>query len=190
MGRLKELGAPVVLVTCPVEVGKRRLNQGFVWSKDAARGVHFKNYLPNDRGYYEASWYERGDLSFSPFNTAKWKGGYMICSDLWSMRNASKYGKTGVHFIAVPRASEKSSVDKWVAAGKVAAVLSEAYVFSSNRTGKRGTAEFGGCGWVIDPDGRLLAVTSRGEQYATVEVDLRIAEEAKSTYPRDILQPE
>jgi len=53
--RLPELGAPVVLGSRPVERGGRRLNEGFVWNmKAGARGVHFKNYLPNEPGFYES----------------------------------------------------------------------------------------------------------------------------------------
>ena len=37
---------------------------------------------------------------------------------------------------------------------------------------------------IVSPDGDVLAVTSRSEPFATVDVDLANAERAKSTYPR------
>ncbi|MCW2680032.1 MAG: nitrilase/cyanide hydratase and apolipoprotein N-acyltransferase [Frankiales bacterium] len=37
---------------------------------------------------------------------------------------------------------------------------------------------------MIGPDGDVLATTSADEQFVTVEVDLELAREAKSTYPR------
>ncbi len=191
VGRLDELGAPVVMGTCPVEREGRRVNEGFVWTKEhGARGVQFKNYLPNDVGYFEASWYERGDRTFSPFEVGGWSAGFLICSDLWSMSSARALGKGGVHIIAVPRATGKASVEKWLAGGKAAAVVAGAYCASSNRTGKKGAADFGGRGWVIDPDGEVLGTTSKAKPFATVEIDLKKAEKAKKTYPRNALEPD
>jgi len=43
---------------------------------------------------------------------------------------------------------------------------------------------FGGQGWIIDPDGNVLAVTSDAEPFATGDVDLAQSAEAKTTYPR------
>ena len=191
VGRLPELGAPVVIGSRPVDLGRRRLNEGFVWTRrGGARGVHFKSYLPDEGGYFEASWYDRGGRVFSPFEVAGLRAGMMICNDLWSMRHARGYGKKGAHLIAVPRATGRESVEKWVAGGKVAAVVSGAYCVSSNRTGRRGEAEFGGSGWAIDPEGELLGLTSKTEPFVTVEVDLKKAERAKKTYPRDSLRPD
>lgn len=186
--RLDELGAPVVLASRPVERRGRRLNEGFVWTKQGGiRGAHFKGYLPNEGGYYEASWYQRGDRKFKAFEVAGWKAGFMVCSDLWSMTDARGYGKQGVELIAVPRATGDRSVEKWVAGGKVAGVLAGAYCVSSNRSGKRGEASFGGHGWVTDPDGELLGLTSHAKPFVTVDIDRARADKAKRTYPRDSL---
>jgi predicted amidohydrolase len=191
MERISELGATVVLGSRPVDRRGRRLNEGFVWSnKTGVRGVHLKRYLPDEPGYYEARWYERGKKLFAPFRVAGWKAGFMICSDLWSMVNARTYGKNGVELVAVPRATGEESVDKWVAGGRVAAVLAAAYCASSNRTGKRGNARFGGHGWVIDPDGGVLALTSKARPFVTVEIERGRADRAKTTYPRDSLEPD
>ncbi len=186
--RIAELGTSVVLSSRPVERGGRRLNEGFVWTeRDGVRGVHFKNYLPNEPGYYEARWYERGNKPFIPFEASGWKAGFMICSDLWSMANARSYGKKGVQLIAVPRATGARSVDKWVAGGRVAAVIAGAYNASSNRTGSRGEATFGGHGWVVGPDGDVMGLTSKAKPFVTVDVKKSDADKAKSTYPRDSL---
>ena len=191
MRRIGELGAPVVMGSRPVEEGGRRLNQGFVWTtRGGAKGVHYKNYLPDEGGYYEARWYARGGRPFTPFEAAKWKAGFMICSDLWSMSNARSYGKQGVNLIAVPRATGDRSVEKWVAGGKVAAVVAGAYCASSNRRGTRGEATFGGAGWVIDPDGNALGLTTKAKPFVTVTIDRAKAQRAKTTYPRDSLEPD
>lgn len=189
--RLGELGAPVVLGSRPAIRGSKKLNQALVWTgKDGVRGDHEKYYLPNEPGYYEARWYDRGDGKFDPFLAAGWKMGFMICSDLWSMPSARAYGKKGVGLLAVPRATGEHSVDKWIAGGKTAAVVSGAYCASSNRTGAVGEARFGGRGWVFGPDGEVLGLTSKGRPFVTVDIDRSKAEKAKGTYPRNSLKPD
>ena len=190
IGRLGELGSPTVLGSRPVERGRRRLNEGFVWSKGRTEAVHHKNYLPDEGGFYEASWYQRGDRTFTPFQASGWKTGFMICSDLWSMASARSYGKDGVNLITVPRSTPEQSVEKWIAGGKVAAVLAGAYCLSSNRAGRRGETRFAGRGWVMDPDGRVLGLTSEARPFVTVEIDQGRARKAKKTYPRDSLEPD
>lgn len=190
-GRLSELGAPVVLGSRPVERGRKKLNQGFVWTrKGGIRGAHYKYYLPNEPGYYEASWYDRGDGRFDPFEAKGWKAGFLICSDLWSMASARSYGKEGVDLIAVPRATGRHSVDKWLAAGRVAAVVSGAYCASSNRTGSLGEAHFGGKGWLFGPDGEVLGLATESRRFVTVDIGRVRAEKAKKTYPRYSLEPD
>lgn len=188
MGRLSELKARAVLGSRPVYSGRRRFNEGFAWSKDRVVSSHRKRYLPDEPGYYEARWYGRGDRKFEPLQAGGWKVGFQICSDLWSMDDARSYGKRGVELIAVPRCTGLST-DKWLAGGRVASVVSGAYCASSNRTGRRGDAEFGGAGWVVDPDGRVLATTGRDRPFVTVEIDRTAAANAK-TYPRDSLFPD
>ena len=66
-----------------------------------------------------------------------------------------------------------------------AAVLAGAFCLSSNRVGPNSEGgPFGGMGWVIDPDGEILALTSEDAPFATVDIDLGAAEHAKATYPR------
>ena len=85
-----------------------------------------------------------------------------------------------------PRLTEKASVDQWLAAGKATALLAGAYSLSSNRWSRDG--EFGGAGWVVNPEGEVLATTSARRPFATVEVDLRAADRAKKTYPRSLFR--
>lgn len=58
----------------------------------------------------------------------------------------------------------------------------------TNRAGPRedGGFVFGGGGWVVDPDGGLLAATSAAEPFVTVEADLNAADGAKGSYPRNV----
>jgi len=69
--------------------------------------------------------------------------------------------------------------------GRAAAVVSGAYSLSSNRASE--TQDYGGRGWVVSPEGEVLASTSPTEPFATVDIDLALAEQAKYTYPRYVL---
>lgn len=42
-----------------------RHNEGFVWTKETGiKGIHKKNYLPEEEGVWEQSGYTRGDGTF------------------------------------------------------------------------------------------------------------------------------
>ncbi|NIR50857.1 carbon-nitrogen hydrolase family protein [candidate division KSB1 bacterium] len=187
MARLSELAPATVLGSRPVHKNGKRLNEGFIWDSESGyRPAHVKYYLPDEEGFWEASWYERGELDFTPVVTNPAKIGFMICTDLWFMEHARAYGQAGVHVLACPRATPLISADKWVAGGRVSAVTSGAFCLSSNRSG---TGESGlrwaGQGWIIEPEeGDVLALTSREQPFATVDIDLSAAEQAKRTYPR------
>ena len=85
----------------------------------------------------------------------------------------------------MPRATPHGSTRKWLAGGQAAAVCSGAYCLSSNLWAPRGyKANCGGLGWVVDPEGNVLAETTPEVPYATVEIDLAFAQASKTTYPR------
>ncbi len=186
LARLMELAPAVVLGSRPVNEAGRRLNQGFVWDQTSEyRPAHLKYYLPNEDGFWEASWYERGDGNFIPISCGAARIGFQICTDLWFMERGRAYGKAGVHLIVNPRATARATVDKWLAGGRAAAVVSGAYCLSSNRvSADASTVTFGGQGWIVGPDGEVLGLTSLESPFVTIEIDLAEAERAKSTYPR------
>ena len=185
LARLSELSPATVLATRPVERGGLRLNEAFAWSEtDGHRAAHTKAYLPKESGFWESSWYQAGDGTFEPIEVDRARVGFQICTEMWSMRDAQRYGKRGVDVIAIPRASSKNSVEKWRTGGRAAAIVSGAFTISSNRTSPDDGPDFGGGGWVIGPDGNVLAVTTRDDPTQTVEVDLADADRAKATYPR------
>lgn len=186
LDRLPELAPAAVLATAPVTRSGRRLNEGFVWDGPAGyRAGHHKFYLPEEEGVWEARWYQTGDGSFDAVQVGAAKVGFIICSELWAFRKAREYGKAGAHILVTPRLTARSSVDKWLAGGRAAAVVSGAYWLSSNRSSE--TQDYGGRGWVVGPDGEVLASTSAAEPFATVDIDLGLADRAKSTYPRYFL---
>jgi predicted amidohydrolase len=82
----------------------------------------------------------------------------------------------------IPRATSKNTLDKWVAGGVSASVVSGCFTASSNRVGHA----FGGRGFITSPDGVVLGVTTDEKPFLTVELDINEAKKAKSTYPRYI----
>lgn len=166
--------------------GTRR-NGGFVVDGGDARDVHDKSMLPDQPGWWEARWYQAATPAFEPFDVAGAKAGMLICSELWAMDRARGYGTAGVDLIVVPRATGHDSLEVWLAATRTAAVVSGAFVASSNLHRPPGGVDLGGMGMVVSPDGDLLAFTDAQDPFATVEVDLAVAAAAKSTYPRDLL---
>lgn len=184
MQRLRELSASVVLGTHPLIEGALRLNRGFYWTPtDGYQGVHDKYYLPNEEGFYERCWFDRGRREFTLARVQEMAIGFLICSELMFNEWARYYGRQGANIIAVPRAT--GGHERWVVAARMAAIASGAFVISSNRAQDQ---LFGGRGLVVGPDGDVLAATSRQAPFATVDIDLAESARAKKTYPRDLLE--
>lgn len=185
MKRLAELGASSVLGTRPVYDQGRSVNQAFVWRADAGvEPVHTKQFFPDEEGYYEARWFTRGETHFRFANVQGLSVGFLICTEVMFNERARYYGRQGAHVIAVPRALGPASLGRWKTALSMAAIVSGCYVISSNRAGAdQNGQEFGGCGWIFDPSGELVAETSPGCPVAAAEIDVDRVESAQREYP-------
>ena len=181
--RLSELGAEFVVGTRPACVNGRRLNQAYLWS--AASGMtplRSKYFLPQQDGNWEATWFEKGDAEFPMFYAGSAPFGVNICTELWALDTYGAYAALGAGLLLTPRATALATASAWLSAGVVAAVRSGAYSISSNRVDTKGAC--GGIGWIIDPAGEILEVTSPLNPFATVDLDLTEAARAKERYPR------
>ncbi len=184
--RLGELGAACVAGTLPTA---KQTNTGFMWNRESEKVTHAhdKAYLPNEKTCWERNWYTAGATTFKPSICSSVTVGFLICTELWFADAARAYAEIGAHLLLAPRGTERASVNKWIIGGQAAAISGGAYCLSANRSGKSAAGtDFGGAGWVIDPDGDVLAVTSDEAPFVTVELDLNRAEQAKSTYPRNV----
>jgi N-carbamoylputrescine amidase len=188
--RLADLAPAIVASTRPVVLDGKRQNAGYIWEPgQTAQTVHTKYYLPDEPGFWEASWYERGSGDFSLANTPKGKVGFLICTEIWFNTHAREYGKQGMQLLVCPRATPKPTAPKWVAGGQVAAVVSGAFCLSSNWGGTTPEGgDYAGVGWIIEPgEGKVLGLTSPERPFLTLEIDLAEADRAKSTYPRYVI---
>jgi N-carbamoylputrescine amidase len=182
---IPELQVPVVLGTRAVEQGGRLVNEAFVWTAEkAAVGVHTKQYFPDEAGFYEARWYQAGERHFRAVEAGGIKIGFLICSEVMFNEHARHYGRMGAHLIAAPRATPPGSLERWLVALRMAAIVSGSYVASSNRSGADSKGQkFGGHGWIIDPNGEMVAQTSQATPVAFYDIDPRLAESAQREYP-------
>lgn len=184
--RLIELDAAIVLGTRPVDHDGKRLNEGFRWTRtDGYQVAHHKYYLPNEPGFWEANWYSRGDGNFTPMQCGEAFVGFEICTDLWAFERARAYGRANVHLIVTPRATPRTSLERWLVGGRATAITAGAFSLSSNHVASAADpVHLGGQGWIVDPEGGVLGVTSREQPFVTAQIDLNIADQAKHTYPR------
>jgi N-carbamoylputrescine amidase len=180
---LPELRAEFVAATRPVSINGRRLNQGYLWSVGAGvQSLRSKYFLPDEPGSWETTWFHRGDRGFPVFHAGPVSFGLNICTELWALETYGIYAALGAELLLSPRATASETTETWIAAGVVAAVRSGAFCLSSNRVDTTGAC--GGGGWIIDPTGDVLAVTSAMEPFATRDIDLTRAASAKDSYPR------
>ena len=177
-----DLRAAHVVGTRPVTIGGRPFNQGFLWSDSGELApLRRKFFLPDEPGNWEARWFDRGDSDFDEYRAGACSFGLNICTELWAVETYAAYAAGGVQVILSPRATAAATTAKWLSAGVVAAVRSGAFSLSSNRIDPAGAC--GGVGWIIDPQGNILARTNRDEPFATVDIDLSAAMAARDGYP-------
>lgn len=187
INRFTDLPVSMVISSRPIIQNGSRLNQGFIWTRE--NGVipcHEKYYLPDEPGYFEASWYSRGSGDFRVVCVNGLKIGFLICTELWFTTRAREYLAQGIDLLVCPRATPESEHDIWVTGGKAAAIVSGAWCLSSNYNGPNTAVEdFGGTGWIIEPErGNIMGLTSPDKWFLTLDIDPAAAQAAKKTYPR------
>jgi N-carbamoylputrescine amidase len=187
IAKLYMLGAKAVMSTRPiVRAGGSFRNQAYIWTPESgAQAVHEKYYLPDEEDYWEHTWYDRGERRFDLCRGLGMRIGVQICTEMWFFEWARHYAASKADLLCIPRATPHGSVKKWLAGGQAAAVCSGAYCLSSNLWAPPGdAANLGGLGWIISPEGDILAETDEDTPFATVEIDLEFARQSKQTYPR------
>jgi N-carbamoylputrescine amidase len=187
IARLAGLPVPRVAASRPIVEEGRRLNAGFIWHHaSGCHRAHTKYYLPDEPGFWEASWYQRGADHFQILEMDGIRIGFLICTELWFNERARAYAESGIHLLLCPRVTPAASTRKWIAGGVTAAVVSGAFCLSSNLRGPQAEGPaLGGTGWIIAPEeGEVLGITTLRTPFLTLEIDLAEAERAKNTYPR------
>jgi N-carbamoylputrescine amidase len=180
---LERLQIPAILSSRPVWTNGRLANEAYSLEGGRTRPLHRKRYFPAEPGWFETSWYRPGTNPFCVTDIAAIRVGTLLCTDLMFNEHARHYGRQGADLIAVPRAAG-TSIDNWLAAGKMAAIVSGSYVVSSNRIGPgTGGVTFGGAGFAYQPDGSLFAVTSKDNPLVVIDIDTSVSAQQRRCYP-------
>lgn len=179
---VKGFGARRVIGSRAVEKDGRRLNESYLWTADSGFVAgRSKAWFPQMKGAWEATWFHGGSKEVAPVQDEGLSVATLLCTEVIVSETPRLLGKSGVQLIAVPRAT--GGHQRWEVATRMAAISAGAFVVTANR---RGTA-FAGGSWIIGPDGDELARTSEQLPVATIEVDLSLADQAKRTYPRNVV---
>lgn len=187
--RLPELGAVLVVGTRPATIEGRPFNQGYIWSSaGGVAALRRKFFLPDEPGGWEARWFDQGDPTFPAFHAGALTFGLNICTELWALETYGAYVEQGVQVILSPRATASATAARWLSVGVVAAVRSGAFSVSSNRVDPAGAC--GGMGWIVSPQGRLLATTSPESPFVTIDIDLAASATARAGYPCSVFSGE
>ena len=186
--RLGDLASAVVLGTRPIDFGNQRYDEGFAWDRaNGLRSVHAQAYAPNQKGDWEGSWYNSATPNFEPITIDVAQSdesisvGFLIGNELQLTEQARIYGLEGVHCIVTPRATGLD-IERWLVRGREAAVAADTFCMSSNRIDV--ADRFGGCGWIIAPDGEVLAMTSEAHPIASAAIEIELAGKHRGTQVR------
>lgn len=184
--RFDELGDAIVAYSKPEMVEGKFLNTACIWTRALGhQPVHSKCFFPEEAGFYEETWFDRGEETFELIEVNGMKIGFLLCTEIWFTQYTRAYGQEGIDFLLVPRATGHSSVDQWVRCGQTSAVIGGCYCLSANRSGV-GVADFqwGGNGWIAQPeDGQLLGITTDQAPFLTLDLSLEKTKAAKVEYP-------
>lgn len=176
--KLASLGIPAVISSRPVRHKGRLANEAIVIERGAVRALHRKQAFPNEPGWFEANWYVADGSGFDLADILGIKVGVLLCTEAMFNERARTYGRSGAALIVIPRASG-TSIDPWKTAGAMAALVSGAYIVSSNRVG----GIFGGHGFAYAPGGTLIAETDPAHPLLVIELDTDAADAAQRDYP-------
>ena len=169
--RMPEAGGAAVVGTRPYTFGNERLSAAFIWEADTgSRAAHANSSVRNEEQDWEEIWYAAAPRDFTPAHVGVAEVGFLIGRELHDLTEATRYGEDGVHLLITPRATTASTSAEWLRAGIEAARCARAFGLSSNRFDAGG--RFGGEGWIIDPQGRVLARTTPSEPFITRDLDL------------------
>jgi N-carbamoylputrescine amidase len=180
---LRQLNVNAVISSRPIAYGAQLANEAFVLEDGKYRRIHHKKYFPDESGFFEETWFNGGEPGFEIVQIGAVKVGVLLCTELFFNEHARHYGRLGVDVIVVPRASGKM-LDHWKIAGSMAAVVSGAYVISSNRFSKSADEQvFGGAGFAVSPEGIHTGQTTEDSKLAIAVIDLDVSRAQKSQYP-------
>jgi N-carbamoylputrescine amidase len=180
---LAALNLPAIITSRPTMRSDRLVNEAILIEHGKIRSLHTKSYFPEEPGWFEASWFSRGEADFDIYSICGLNVGVLICTELMFNEHARRYGRDGADLIVVPRATGAAH-EHWITAGKMASIVSGSYVVSSNRVGHlEDGPRFGGRGFAIGPEGNLIELTASDSPIGLFEIDAQLSAHQRQEYP-------
>lgn len=160
-------------------------------------GKYRKMHIPDDPQFLEKFYFTPGDLGFRTWQTRFGKVGVLICWDQWYPEGARLTAMTGAEILFYPTAigwlpAEKAEYGErqqsaWETIQRSHAIANGVFVASVNRVGFEASGasgiEFWGGSFVADPNGRLLAKASQGEETLIVPCELGQVDVVRTHWP-------
>ncbi len=109
--RIDGLFPAIVIGTRPIRFDGHKYNEAFVIKPDQPyQALHRKVYLPDEEGFWEATWYDAAPPEFVIDGNI----GSLICTEMWFGQHVQDYTRQGMQILAVPRATPLATTQKWV----------------------------------------------------------------------------
>ncbi|HEX3912476.1 MAG TPA: hypothetical protein VHW71_03120 [Steroidobacteraceae bacterium] len=172
-----EISPAALAATRPVDFGNGRNDEAFLWDgRHGVRSIHAKSKLENREGAWESAWYVSSPADFTPVEVATSVAAFLIGAELFDTGAGGQYARDGVTLLLVPRSTPEAESDRWLRAASDAARRGRCVLASSN-------CATGGGGWLIDPQGKLVASTNESQPFVTL--DLAIPRSPQPTCTRN-----
>ncbi len=140
----------------------------------AILGKYRKTHLPNDPGFYEQYYFDKGNLGFEVFHTTYGTIGALICWDQWFPEAARALAVSGAQIIFYPTAigwhqnqnakERQKEKTAWEIIQRSHAISNGVFVASVNRVGREGKLNFWGNSFVTGLFGEMLAQASQTKE--------------------------
>jgi len=186
----------VLIVPLFEQSGKGRYYNSLIVINTDGRiiGQYRKMHLPNDPGFYEQYYFDKGNLGFEVFQTAYGKIGALICWDQWFPEAALTLALSGAQIIFYPtavgwhqrqkpkeRLKEKTA---WEIIQRSHAISNGVFVASVNRIGREGKLTFWGSSFISGPFGELLGQASEHKEEILIRTcDLNQISKVRKDWP-------
>ena len=150
--------------------------------KGVCHARYRKVHLPEEEGYWETSHYMPGtEPPQAISDTFSLTVGLQICSDVNRPQGFQILSSGGAEVVFAPRATPPETYERWRLILRANAIMSGAYVLSTNRPRPEGGAPIGGPSLAIDPFGHVMIETS--DPIALVKLERSMVEQASRDYP-------
>lgn len=178
----KELGVVIIAPIFEKAKNNKYYNTAAVFDhKGKLIGKYRKIHIPQDPGFYEKDYFERGDLGYKIFKTKFGKFAVLICYDQWFPEAAREARLAGAEIIFYPTAlgnilgykPEGDWHDAWETNIRGHAITNSLYAIAVNRVGIEGRMKFFGQSFISDPFGKILRRASASrEEVLMAKIDI------------------